>query len=203
MKLFYTLLAALCIAQLQAAETTKNVDLNQVSVELLKDHPEHIETLVKIWHEAVGKVRHPDFEKVKDAYNKVLTDQMNNDQLPLALVALLDSKPIGVCALRDACIPRKGACVWSDENPDKKPWLALFVATEYQKQEVGTKLIKQVFAYAQEKFGFSEAYFMPENEEAEKLYTRKGAEKIADTMRDGKPAVIMKIAFDKVLKENV
>ena len=70
-----------------------------------------------MWHEVVGKKSYPNFDDVKEGYTNLLKSQMQGDELPLALIALLRRQPIGLCALRPTCIPKVGVVPWSDENP--------------------------------------------------------------------------------------
>lgn len=193
----------LCGSLVYAADTATQVqagfDLDRVSIALLKDHPEHVDALCKMWHTVVGHKSHPNFEDVKEPYTQLLKNQMKHDELPLALIALLDGEPIGLCALRDTCIPRPGAVPWSDENPDKKPWFAIFVASAYQKCRVGTKLLQATVRHAQSTFGFDRAYAIPENKEIEQLYLRKGCVKIADTIRRGERVSVLEIAFSDMV----
>lgn len=204
MKKYFTLLVSICITSLYAANTDTatptTVDLKQVSVELLKDHPEHIDTLCKMWHDVLGKKNYPDFDAIKDTYtNDVLKNQLRSDELPLALIALLHGKPIGLCALRPTCIPKVGAVPWSDEHPDKKPWFAIFVAAACQQQGVGKHLLQETMRYAQTKFGFDRAFVVPDDAELEALYIKKGCTKIADTTLRDKPAPVLEIEFNKLL----
>lgn len=203
MKKYFTLLVSVCITSLYAADTDTatptTVDLKQVSVELLKDHPEHVDTLCKMWHDVLGKKNYPDFAAIKDIYTGILRNQMRSDELPLALIALLHGKPIGLCALRPTCIPKVGFVPWSDANPDKKPWFAIFVAAACQKQGVGKHLLQETMRYAQSKFGFDRAYVVPDDAELEALYIKKGCTKIAETTLRGEPAPVLQIMFSKVM----
>ena len=203
MKAYCALLMSLCMPTIYAAdsqsEAQSSFDIGSIAIELLQQHPEHIDTLCKMWHETGGYKGYPNFEDVKAPYTKVLEDQMKADELPLALIALSEGKPIGLCALRPSCIPRAGAVPWSDENPDKKPWFAIFVATAYQKSGVGTKLFLATARYAQNKFGYTKAFVVPEDEGVEALYMRKGCIKIADTTLRGKPAPVLEIDFSNAI----
>lgn len=199
MNIYYILLISMCVTSIYAADETQGgFDLAKVSVELLKDHPGHIDVLCKMWHESGGYKSYPNFDEVREGYTNLLKNQMRSDELPLALIALFQGEPIGLCALRPTCIPRAGAVPWSDDNPDKKPWLAIYVAAALQKRGVGKKLVQETVRYAHTKFGFDRAYVVPENDEVEALYRRKGCVKIADTTLRGKPAPVLEIEFKNI-----
>ena len=168
-----------------------------VSIKLLKDYPHHVDALCAMWHDVLGKKTYPDFAQVKEPYTQLLRSQMQDDKLPLALIALINEEPIGLCAVRPTCIPRAGAVPWSDEHPEAQPWLAIFVAAAYQKKGVGAKLVTAAMHYAQQ-LGFECVYAVPENKDLEALYIRKGCTKIADTTLRGTPASVLRMELGEL-----
>lgn len=203
MKIHYAWIALMCVWHIYAAEESQHkIDLNDVSIKLLKGHPEYIEDLVRMWYEAAGKNYYTDYDEAKSDYTAILENQMNDQKLPLAFVAIFHQKPIGLCALRDVCVPEKSAVPWNDDHPEIKPWLALSIACAYQKQGIGTMLAKKVLRYAHDNFGFKKAYVIPANSKTQELYTRKGCIKIADTTYEGEPVVIMEVNILNHLKSN-
>ena len=54
--------------------------------------------------------------------------------------------------------------------------------------------------YAQKTFNFHKAYVVPEDENIEALYLRKGCIKIAETTLRGKPASVLEIDFNTIMR---
>jgi predicted N-acetyltransferase YhbS len=108
------------------------MDLKIVS---LKDCPEIIPTLAKIWHEVLGSIWISDIsiKQVEQGFY----DDLNDSSLPLTLVALKGSKVIGSVSLYE--YDNDGI------RPDLTPWLeSLVVDRAYQNQGVGKLLVEKV-----------------------------------------------------------
>ena len=105
----------------------------ELKIDYLKHHIEAIPELASIWYQVLGSIWSPDtsLEKVIKRFEEHLNDQ----QLPLTLVAFLDYKPIGMCSLR----------VNDGIREDLSPWLgSLVVHPEYQRQGIAVKLIDAI-----------------------------------------------------------
>lgn len=104
-----------------------------IKIAYLKEHPETIPTLAKIWHEVLGSVWLPDIsiEQIEQGFY----DDLNDSSLPLTLVALKGTQVIGAVSLYD-----------NDElRTDVTPWLeSLVVEKAYQNQGVGKILVEKV-----------------------------------------------------------
>lgn len=104
-----------------------------IKIAYLKDHPEKISMLAKIWHEVLGSIWISDssIEQVEQGFQ----DELNNNSLPLTLVALKNSQVIGTVSLHE-----------HDEiRADLAPWLeSLVVDKMYQNQGVGKLLVHEV-----------------------------------------------------------
>jgi len=67
-------------------------------IALLKHHPDKIPALAAMWYELLGRIWVPDvtIERVEARFHQ----HLNDDMLPLTLVALENNKPVGMCSLR-------------------------------------------------------------------------------------------------------
>ena len=117
-----------------------------MKIAYLKDNPEVIPTLAKIWHEVLGSIWVPDIsiERVEQRFH----DHLNDSTLPLTLVALNGSQAIGAVSLRDN----------DGIRPDLTPWLgSLVVDKAYQKRGVGKILVEALKQKAMD-LGFKKLY---------------------------------------------
>lgn len=98
----------------------------------LKDHPEKIPALAKIWHEVLASIWISDIsiEEVEHGFYS----ELNDSSLPLTLVAIQNTQVIGAVSLHE-----------HDEiRPDLAPWLeSLVVDKAYQNQGVGKILVHE------------------------------------------------------------
>lgn len=104
-----------------------------VKIAYLKEYPETIPTLAKIWHEVLGSIWISDIsiEEVEQGFY----DDLNDNSLPLTIVALKGTQVIGAVSLYE-----------NDEiRADLTPWLeSLVVDKTYQYQGVGKILVQEV-----------------------------------------------------------
>lgn len=104
-----------------------------ITISPLKNHPQHIPALATIWYDVLGKPWIPGatIEKGIACYE----DHLNENEMPLTLVALDGDKPVGMCSLRDNDGIRE----------DLTPWLgSLVIAAAYQKQGIGPLLMEAI-----------------------------------------------------------
>lgn len=154
-----------------------------VMIELLKNHPDVIPDLAKIWHELLGQRWVPDV-KLEDAEQKFRA-HLNEEKLPLAFVALENDKPIGMCALRENDGIRE----------ELKPWLgSLIVDKRYQNQGIGKQLIDVVKTYAKD-MGFGELYLLTFDPTLPQYYQRHGWQNIGVDILKSHPVTVMSIAL--------
>lgn len=104
-----------------------------IKIAYLKDHPEKIPMLAKIWHEVLGSIwiSNISIEQVEQGFY----DELNYSSLPLTLVALKSTQVIGAVSLHE-----------HDEiRTDLAPWLeSLVVDKAYQNHGVGKLLVQEV-----------------------------------------------------------
>src|SRR5436189_111966 len=101
-----------------------------IKIDLLKNLPDAIDPLAQIWHQVLGRIWVPDvpIARVKQRF----VEHLNDNSIPLTLVALFNDKPVGMCSLREN----------DGIRPDLLPWLgSLVVDPDYQKQGIGERLI--------------------------------------------------------------
>lgn len=118
-----------------------------IQIAYLQDYPEYIPLLAKWMLDEWGKYN-PLSSEAK-AQQK-LKDHLNNDKLPLTLIALKDNKPIGTCSLR----------VNDGIRQDLTPWLgSLYVEPQYRGQGVGAQFVNEIIKKAQS-LGYPTLYLL-------------------------------------------
>lgn len=106
--------------------------------------------------------------------------RLNRISLPLALVAFVDTLPVGSVSLVDSDLPN---------YPHLTPWLAsLFVATPYQRQGIGLQLIQQIELIAAN-MGYQQLYLFTWTAEA--YYRKLGWTVIDKTQPEGRPESVV------------
>lgn len=152
-----------------------------ISIDVLKNRQEAIPHLASIWHEAIGKVWAPDvsIESAIERFNQHLQE----NTLPLTLVALDGNKPIGMCSLRSN----------DGIRPDLTPWLgSLVVDPNHQKQGVGQQLIEAIKQKAKS-LGYPTLYLFAFDQTIPNYYTRLGWLKIGMDLCKNIPVTVMSI----------
>jgi GNAT superfamily N-acetyltransferase len=113
--------------------------IQEYTIKLLNDCREHIPSLAQLWYEEISRHWVPD-ASIEKAKQKLLA-HLNNDNMPMAFVAINNNKPIGMACLRESDGIRK----------DTYPWLgSLVVHPSYRRCKVGETLINAVKQKARE-----------------------------------------------------
>ncbi len=100
---------------------------NGITIDLLKNCPQHIPSLIQIAREGLGPTWSPTEEQLRLS--------LHSDSLPLTVVALDKGTPVGMCSL----------CKSKSLRLDLSPWLGpLVVDKQYQKCGIGNQLIEAV-----------------------------------------------------------
>lgn len=134
--------------------------MNEVEIDLLKNHPETIDRLAEIWKSSLGKNSATSLEYVKTK----LQTHLNSNLLPLTFVALKQQEPIGMCSL----LSNDGIL------KELSPWLAaLVVDKNYQTLGIGSQLIKKTLEKAKE-LHFDKVYLFCDNHKLEEYYKKFG-----------------------------
>ena len=152
-----------------------------ITIDLLKNHPDAVPTLAKLWCDLLGHFFAPNLP-MKSAEGR-FQDHLNSDVLPITLVALHEGLPVGMCSL----LEHDGI------RPDLVPWLgSLVVSPDFQKQGIGEKLIEATKKQAKA-MGFQELYLFTLHPTQHHYYERLGWEKIGTDQFQGHTAIVMGI----------
>lgn len=165
-------------------KTIKRLDYKEqimdIKIDLLKNHPETIPVLAKLWLKNLGERGDPDIllPEVKSWLH-----EWCNDRIPLAYIALVKDKPVGICSLQEN----------DGIRPDLMPWVGDFcVDTAYQNQGIGKLILKAAQKKAKE-LGFKELYLFTPDLTIPAYYSGLGWEIIGMDQYKGHPVTVMKI----------
>lgn len=146
----------------------------------LADKPDLIPTLA-LWTFNAWKQYDPTLNM--DNITTSLNAKLNKDTLPLTLIALNDSVPIGMVSLKPQ-IKVKG-------YEDRKIWLGSFyVAPEHRGQSVGQELLTAAYDNAR-RLGYDKISLFSSEPEVWPWYLNKGWEKFATDSYQGHTVALM------------
>ncbi|WP_050805495.1 GNAT family N-acetyltransferase [Legionella drancourtii] len=140
----------------------KRLDGRPINIDLLKNHPNVIPELAAIWHQVLGSIWVPDI-----AVERVIArfqEHLNENQLPVTLVAFCDDMPVAMCSLREN----------DGIRPDLAPWLgSLVVHPDYQREGIALKLINAIKQKAKQ-LGFNHLYLFAFDPTLPNYYSKLG-----------------------------
>jgi GNAT superfamily N-acetyltransferase len=150
-----------------------------VRIELLADHPEHVETLAR-WHcEEDGRLDDAGWLLF---WRLQLQRECGRDRIPLSLVALDGDAPIGHISLVEHNMT---------SHLELSPWLAgTLVRPSRRGEGVGTVLVRHAAARAAE-LGVVRLYLYTER--ARRFYERLGWTLLWYELYEGEPVAVMAI----------
>jgi predicted N-acetyltransferase YhbS len=152
-----------------------------IQISLLKDHPDSIPLLAQIWFEVLGKIWLPEVP-IQHIEQKFIT-HLNDNTLPLTLVAHDGNKPVGMCSLREN----------DGIRFDLTPWLAsLVVHPFYQNHGIAKLLIDKTKQKATD-LGFKKLYLFAFDQTIPFYYEKLGWYKIAEDKFKEHPLTVMEI----------
>ena len=152
-----------------------------IQINLLKDHPDSIPALTKIWFEVLGKIWLPEIP-IQHVEQKFIT-HLNDNTLPITFVAHDGNKPVGMCSLREN----------DGIRPDLTPWLAsLVVHPSYQKHGIA-KLLIDVIKQKADELGFEKLYLFAFDQTIPFYYEKLGWYRISEDEFKGHPVTVMEI----------
>lgn len=158
-----------------------------IEIKLLADCKEHLLALAVLYHEQLAK-RWATDASIERAEQKLL-QHINISKLPLTLVALYDSKPVGMASLREM------DGLQSSYAASCTPWLGgLVVDPSYQKNKIGERLINAIKQKAIA-FGYKKLYLLAFDKSIPDWYTKLGWKKIGMDELLGHPVTVMEIDF--------
>lgn len=153
------------------------------TIELLKNHPNTIPALTRMWHDLLGRLWAPDVSLQRVEAN--FQNHLNDGSLPLTFIALDGNEPIGMCSLREN----------DGIRPDLKPWLgSLIVSQHYQKQGVAKMLMDTVKQKAKE-MGFAELFLFAFDPTIPRYYQQQGWFEIGNDQFRNHKVTVMKISL--------
>lgn len=150
-----------------------------ITIDLLKNHPEAVPALAKIWLEVLGKTWMPHVSIAE--ITLWLSEWLNDNILPLALIALDGDKPVGMCSLQ----------VNDGIRPDLLPWLGdLCVAPAYQNRGIGKQLVRAAIEKVCS-IRFENLYLFIFEDSLGDYYNKQGWHKIGEDVYEGHPVIVM------------
>jgi len=152
----------------------------KVNIEYLADHPGSIQILARWLYDEWG---HRSHDGTLQGMVDTLKERLNHDRLPLALVAIRESEPLGTVSLKFREV---------EIRPQYEHWLGtLFVHEPFRGKGIGSLLVEAAVKEAR-RLGISELYLYTRNKENERIYTKLGWTVVENLEYRGRPAVIMK-----------
>jgi GNAT superfamily N-acetyltransferase len=154
-----------------------------ITIDLLKNHPNHIPALAQLWEQGIGEPWLPGtpVDRVIENY----TNHMNDQNLPLTFIALNDDKLVGMCSLR----ANDGI------RPDLTPWLgSLVVDRAHQKQGIAKILMNKIKHKAKE-MGYDRLHLFAFDPTIPTYYASLGWTQIAMDEYRGHKVVVMDLGL--------
>lgn len=150
-------------------------------------HLSHFPKLIDVcagWNHATwGAVTGKSLEDYKKTYQA----NLNDNKLPMTVVALDENQPVGMASL----CPKDGCYTYSP-FPDVTPWLvSLYVDPNKRKQGIGEKLIDFLKGEAR-KLGYDAMYLLAYDPKLPRWYEHLGWQYFGEDVLDGAPIILMK-----------
>ncbi len=156
-----------------------------IIIDYLKNHP-HVPLLAE-WAFKTWEQFNPN-ASVERAQRKLM-EHLNDNQLPLAYVALSENKPIGMCCLRSN----------DGIRDDLSPWLgSLYVEPNYRSQGIGEQLIATITKKAQI-LGYPELYLLTFDETLPYWYKKLGWKLIGEDELNCFPVSVMAFSLSTLI----
>jgi len=152
--------------------------MHKITIELLKYHAHAIPSLAALWQEMLGKIWEPatPYDEIEHWFHEWM-----NDRIPLALIALDGTKPVGMCSVQ----------MTDGIRPDLKPWLCdLCVHPAYQNQGIAQRLIEAAQTCARQEH-FDTIYLFAPDKTIPNYYARLGWCEIGLDVYKGHPVTVM------------
>lgn len=126
-----------------------NMAINiEIEIKPLVECQEHITALATLWYEEISRhwVNDASIDKAKIR----LLSHLNNDKMPMAVVAIYNGHPIGMACLRET----------DGIRPEVTPWLgSLVVNPDFRGNKIGETLIESIKKLAK-KMGYNTLYLL-------------------------------------------
>ncbi len=152
-----------------------------IKIDILKNQQSSIPQLAEIWHEVLGKIWMPYLSV--EYINGLIGSWVHEEHLPLAHVAIIDDRIVGIASLQVECGIR----------PSLTPWLgSLVVDPKYQKQGIG-KMLVDVTALKAKELGFKKLYLFAFDPTIPSYYECLGWRKIGIDEFKSHPVTVMEV----------
>lgn len=150
-----------------------------ITIDLLRNHPDIIPQLAKLWWHGFGRIWQPDISA--DEVQSFYDSEMQSEGLPITFVAFDEGRLIGMCSLS----ANDGI------RPDLTPWLAsAFVDEAYRGTGVGGQLVRAVCNQARA-LGLPNLYLFVFEPSLSDYYARFGFLPIATDTYGGYSVIVM------------
>ncbi len=153
----------------------------QVEIKQLVECQEHIPVLASLWYEEISRhwINDASIEKSKVR----LFSHLNNDKMPMAVVAIYNGYPIGMACLRET----------DGIRPGVTPWLgSLVVSPESRGNKVGEILIESIKTRAK-KMGYNTLYLLAFDPTISSWYAKLGWQSIGSDQLLARQVSVMSI----------
>ena len=153
-----------------------------IKIDLLKNHPEQIPILAKIWREGIGHLWMPEYSEAE--CQKLYHEELNQD-FPLTFVALNSGSAVGSCTL----------LLEESFRPNQGPWIGdLVVSKSFQNQGIGKKLLDRAVLEAKN-LGFAKIYLFTFDSNIPFYYKKFGWEIVGNDIYNYKPVIVMELVL--------
>jgi GNAT superfamily N-acetyltransferase len=160
---------------------SKKLLMKAIEIKLLTQCQEHIPELASLWFEEISKHWVPNASVERATQN--LIKHLNEDKMPMTLVAFVEGKPVGMASLREN----------DGIQSDLFPWLgSLVVHPNYRRRKIGEILINAIKKQAYD-FGHKKMYLLAFEPTIPDWYTQLGWKKIGMDQYFDHPVTLMSI----------
>lgn len=169
---------------------------NIVTIELLKNRPDLLPAVVELWWQGQGALQAAHATKPTEGMTNRLKEHMNDDKLPLCLIALKNNEVVGMVRLTDVWTTDPTVAPKIATHPEWAPWLCgLGVAEAHRKQGIASKLIQAAEEIAAD-LG-NKTLYLGANDESKALYEHKGYVAFDEDTFKGEHETLMKRTIKK------
>lgn len=135
--------------------------------------------MARIWHKGIGKIWSPNTSLAQIELR--FQGHMNDNILPLTLVAICNETPVGMCSLRTN----------DGIKTDLMPWLgSLVVDPAYQRQGIGKMLIDAIKQKTKE-LGYDKLFLFAHGDETAGYYKKLNWNVIETDNFQGDEVIVM------------
>ena len=159
--------------------------MNDIRIEPLAQHPEHVGTIVAMLHTEWGSLANwSDPARLRS----VIEDRLRTDRAPLALIAIEEDTLLGTASIKRHELPH---------HPDKEFWIGdVIVAAGQRGRGIGRLLMTAIIDQAS-KIGIAELHLYTPDQEG--YYESLGWQTVGRDPANGEDNVIMRYVLDRAV----